>query len=409
MKASKKYFALSVLMLAGESVFLLPFVLVRIFRPTFLEAFEITNLQLGTAFSIYGLIAMISYFLGGPLADRFSPRALLSTSLFLTALGGVFLATQPSFLMLIALYAFWGLSSILLFWAAFIKAIRFIGGESQMGSSYGWVDAGRGLTAALMASISVALYDYFLITEIDQAGHADKIDALAYVIISFCLLTAFAGLLSLFIKADDKAVKSTPAINWQGLKIASKNRKVWWQSLIVLCAYVAYKSTDDISLYGTEVLRMDEVAAGHLAALSFWLRPIGALAAGLLGDRFGISRMCKITFLLVIFGSLLLASPLLLNASIALIFLCIAIGSLGVYGLRGLYFALFKENQVSLKNTGAAVGLISVLGYSPDVFFGPLMGWILDSAPGNAGHQHLFLIVAAFAALGFFATNKIKT
>ncbi|NQZ76379.1 MAG: MFS transporter, partial [Ekhidna sp.] len=61
------------LMLIGELIFLLPFVVTRIFRPTFLKVFDITNLELGTAFSLYGIVAMIAYFAGGPIADRFAP------------------------------------------------------------------------------------------------------------------------------------------------------------------------------------------------------------------------------------------------------------------------------------------------------------------------------------------------
>lgn len=404
----RKMGILAILMLAGESVFLLPFVLVRIFRPTFLEAFEITNFQLGTAFSIYGVVAMISYFLGGPIADRFSSRRLLSVSLFLTAVGGLFLASQPSFILLIVLYGFWGVSSILLFWAAFIKAIRYYGGEQRMGSSYGWVDAGRGLTAALMASISVGLYDYFLTVDIAAADQLNKIQALTYIMIFFCIITALSGFLVLLIK-DEKSEKTTHSqLNWKGMKAAALNRRVWWQALVVMCAYVAYKSTDDISLYGTEVLYLDEVAAGHLAALTFWLRPVGALAAGYLGDRYGISRMCQIAFILVILASLSLANPGLIGIRGALAMIAIAIGSLGIYGLRGLYFALFKENEIALMDTGAAVGLISVVGYTPDVFFGPLMGWILDASPGAEAHQNLFLVVAGFALLGLIASRQFR-
>lgn len=405
----RKGWVLMILMLAGESVFLLPFVLARIFRPTFLEAFGISNLQLGTAFSIYGAVAMVSYFLGGPLADRFSSRALLFISLFLTALGGLFLVSQPSFQLLVALYGFWGISSILLFWAAFIKAIRYYGGEQRMGSSYGWVDAGRGLTAALMASISVVLYDYFLSVDIAFADQVDKIEALTYIIIFFVIITALAGFLVLFIKEDRSERTTTSQLNWKGVKEAALNRKVWWQSLVVMCAYVAYKATDDISLYGTEVLKLDEVAAGHLAALTFWIRPVGALVAGFLGDRFGISRMCQIAFVLVILAALSLANPGLIGVEGAVAMIAIALGSLGIYGLRGLYFALFKENNILLINTGAAVGFISVIGYTPDVFFGPLMGWILDASPPTEAHQNLFLLVAGFALLGLIASLQFKT
>ena len=53
----------------------------------------------------------------------------------------------------------------------------------------------------------------------------------------------------------------------------------------MLCAYVTYRSTDDISLYSVEVLGLDEVKAGQIAVMSFWLRPVGALLAGFLADR----------------------------------------------------------------------------------------------------------------------------
>ena len=40
------------LIAAGEAIFLLPFVLARVFRPTFLDVFGVTILQLGTVFSL---------------------------------------------------------------------------------------------------------------------------------------------------------------------------------------------------------------------------------------------------------------------------------------------------------------------------------------------------------------------
>ncbi len=40
------------LIAAGEAIFLLPFVLARVFRPTFLDVFGVTTLQLRTVFSL---------------------------------------------------------------------------------------------------------------------------------------------------------------------------------------------------------------------------------------------------------------------------------------------------------------------------------------------------------------------
>jgi hypothetical protein len=65
LSSRKKYTVLLALVLAGEIIFFLPFVMARVFRPTILAAFEISNLELGSYFSIYGIVAMGSYFFGG--------------------------------------------------------------------------------------------------------------------------------------------------------------------------------------------------------------------------------------------------------------------------------------------------------------------------------------------------------
>jgi len=60
-----------------------------------LDVFGFTNTQLGDIFAVYGLTAMLSYFPGGALADRFSARFLLTASLFATAAGGLYMAMIP--------------------------------------------------------------------------------------------------------------------------------------------------------------------------------------------------------------------------------------------------------------------------------------------------------------------------
>ena len=75
-----------------------------------------------------------------------------------------------------------------------------------------------------------------------------------------------------------------------------------------------------------------------------------------------------------------------------------------VFGLRGVYFALFNEARVPPALTGTAAGLVSVLGYTPDIFMGPLMGYLTDTYPGAVGHQYLFGVLARFTAIGVVAT-----
>ena len=74
-----------------------------------------------------------------------------------------------------------------------------------------------------------------------------------------------------------------------------------------------------------------------------------------------------------------------------------------VFALRGVYFALLEESAVPSRLTGTAVGLVSVVGYTPDIFFGAITGRLLDAAPGAAGHQHYFILLALIAIIGAFA------
>jgi MFS family permease len=71
-----------------------------------------------------------------------------------------------------------------------------------------------------------------------------------------------------------------------------------------------------------------------------------------------------------------------------------------VFALRGVYFALLEETDTPRHLTGTTVGAVSFIGYTPEVFFGPLTGRILDRSPGLAGHQHYFLFLAGCALVG---------
>ena len=79
------------------------------FRPTFLEVFNLTNLELGSLFSIYGIVALLSYVYGGVLSDKYEPKKLISLSLIFTSFGGLVMATYPPYLLMQILYGYWGL------------------------------------------------------------------------------------------------------------------------------------------------------------------------------------------------------------------------------------------------------------------------------------------------------------
>ena len=57
-----------------------------------------------------------------------------------------------------------------------------------------------------------------------------------------------------------------------------------------------------------------------------------------------------------------------------------------------------------IKFTGTAVGIISVVGYTPDIFATPIIGYLLDNYPGSLGHQYVFTMLLLFSLLGLWAS-----
>ncbi|MEO1417936.1 MAG: MFS transporter [Bacteroidota bacterium] len=412
----RRILTMASLVLAGEAIFFLPFVIVRIFRPTLLEVFGITNFELGTATSAYGVVAMVAYFIGGPLADRFSTKVLLPFALIATGLGGLFMATIPSIEMLTLLYAYWGLTTILLFWAALMRATREWGGSKEPGKAFGLLDAGRGALGATIGSVGVLLFALAVEGEVAEASLEARTAAFKQVLLMVSGIVVGVGILIYFVLPNTSAADSiSPKKDSQslsqvlaGILRVIKMPTVWLQAVIILCAYVGYKGTDDLSLYANEVIGLDEVDAANMGNLSLWIRPIAAILAGILADRVSTSRMTIISFGLMLLGSLSLASGLIdANGYILFVFTIVGAG-LGIYALRGLYFAIMEEGNVPLAVTGSAVGLVSVLGYTPDIFFGPLMGYLLDENPGVIGHQYVFMVVGVFALVGLLATITFR-
>ena len=85
----------------------------------------------------------------------------------------------------------------------------------------------------------------------------------------------------------------------------------------------------------------------------------------------------------------------------------IAIAALAIFALRGIYFALLEEGGVPLAVTGTAGGVVSAIGFTPDVFMPVIGGVLLDSFPGAPGYRYLYLLTAAICGIGLVAALVI--
>lgn len=406
---TRRFFAMASLILAGEVIFVPAFHPGRYFRTSLLEAFEIDNLQFGQAISWYGVAAMISYGLGGPLADRFGTRPLMLGSLLATAAGSLYMATIPSLFGLKLLFAFWGVSTIFAFWAPLIRATRELGGGMSQGRSFGVLDGGRGFVAWVIAAVSAEMIGRYLTPEAGAAA-----DAMRWVLVGYAGVTAVVAVFVWFglppelDRLDDDGPRAEPAQVFRLMR----EPKVWLLATIVLTAYCTYKTQDYYGQFTEDAYGLSKQQSARLTSSLTFLRILAALGAGFCADRLlGPTRTVGVCF-----GALVLSFMALAFAPTESGYLGLAITSIAVAwacgcGLR-IYFALLAESKIPRSLTGTATGMVSLVGFTPDIFWPLLGGWLIASARKQGdvliGYQRLWLLLAGVSAVGLLAATLLR-
>jgi nitrate/nitrite transporter NarK len=390
------------LCLSGGIIFFLPH-LREVYYIPLRNALHLSNTQLGVLMSVFGTTSMISYLPGGWLADRFSPRKLLFISLLATGISGLYFATFPSYKLCIALHAFWGVSCVLTFWAALIKATRNWAPSTEQGKAFGILESGRGITEVLSSTALLAVFA--------EMGSGNL--ALSWVIILFSALNIAIGIMTWFSledSAQDHAAgkEQSEKIGLKDIIKVLKMPVVWLISIVILAAYSAYWGSYYFTPYATDAFKMSIVFGGALGVGKMWLKPLPALGAGFLGDRIGPSRTCALAFviLMVSFGifTFIPTQPSL----VLVLIINTAVAALAIFALRGVYFALLEEGGVPLVLTGTATGALSVIGYTPDIFMPMLGGVLLDRYPGALGFRYFFAFIAGLSVIGLLSTVLIR-
>ena len=401
--------SITLLILSGELIYLLPYVLPRIFRPTFLEVFNLNNLQLGSLFSVYGIIALLSYVYGGVISDKFQPKKLMSYSLFFTSFGGLVLASYPSYFVLQILYGYWGFTTVFLFWGAMIKATRVWGGTDNQGQAFGFLDGGRGLVAASMGSLGILIFSIFLTNDIELTSLTERKEAFRYVILFSSFMIFLTGLWVLFFMDSNQKDQKNNVISsnsFSNIKTVLKIQSVWLIMIIIISAYIGYRVTDIYSLYASDVMFFNQIEAANVSSLQLYLRPLVCILIAMLADKSSYIYFIIFGFVTMLIGSTIFAFGIVQLNMNFVFYLSLIIVATGTYAIRALYFSIMQEGRIPLVLTGTAVGLISVVAYTPDIFAPPIFGYFLDKYPGLLGHQYVFTILVLFSILGLLASIK---
>ena len=402
----RRYFQLGVITLAAGAMY--PLIYLRQnFEVTILESFDITIAQLGQCYSLLGVIFVATYLPSGWLADRVPPRGLVAFSLLTMSLLGVWFSTMPSFESLLIIFAGWGISTGLTFWAAHLKAVTLLAKHDEQGRFFGILDGGRGLVEAILASIAI----YWFAHSINFAGSSSSSALLKviYLYVGFGLVLA-----PLAYFAIDKNTGEAPAPGthrpkgelWRHLKSILGNQAIWLAAFCIMAGYQLFWATYSFSGYLQNIYGMTAVAVGTITVAKLWTRPIGAIAAGFIGDRFNREKTLA---LLMLGGTVSLLAMIVLpaSASAGLMLAIVMLIGFMTYAIRGIFWSTLDSCGIPAAIKGLAIGVMSFIGYSPDIYLPLLNGYLLEQYPGKLGYNLYFGFITVMGVLGTLAAWRL--
>ena len=186
--AVKKYGTLLLLACGAGFIFQLPFIRETFYIPI-QNAMGLTNAQMGSLNGWYAIVATPAYFLGGIVADKFSPKLMLTFSFLSTGLLGLWFSFFPGYDASRLIFALMGFTTVMTYWSSVIKAVRMLGDSSEQGRLFGLQEGLRGFLNAGLVFVMAAVY----------ASFADNVLGAAWAIRLCAVLLLVIGVLGGFL------------------------------------------------------------------------------------------------------------------------------------------------------------------------------------------------------------------
>ncbi|RDY26171.1 MFS transporter [Romboutsia weinsteinii] len=401
-KNFKRFLIIFILAFGTTAMYSLPYMKSSFYDPM-QQALQLTHTQIGNLLSLYGLVGMVSYFVGGWFADRFSVRLLLTFSLVASGALGFYFSTFPSYNMILLTFVLWGITTILTFFSASVKVVRMQGSESEQGRIFGFYEGLSGISGTLISFIGLYFFGKF----------AEITVGFKYVVWLYSAASIICGILLFFLVEEKKENKSSEeSASFKSVMKVVTMPKAWLIGLIIFSTYLVFSSLTYLSPYLSEVYVMPMTLVSALSIVRTYVIKMGASpAAGIITDKVGSS--IKVMFIGFIVMAISAAAYLVIPKDKG--FMVIAVINMLVlsailFAFRGIYFASVSESNISIETTGAVVGFASFIGFSPDAFYYTLAGSWLDKF-GQTGYTYIFALSVVCALIGVFATymlNKIN-
>ncbi|XIW30251.1 nitrate/nitrite transporter [Escherichia coli] len=347
------------------------------------------------------------------MADKFSHRKMITSAMIITGLLGLLMATYPPLWVMLCIQVAFAITTILMLWSVSIKAASLLGDHSEQGKIMGWMEGLRGVGVMSLAVFTMWVFSRFA---------PDDSASLKTVIIIYSVVYILLGILCWFLLAitticavpiTKKNSHSSLATSWLVLRIST----TWYCSMVIFGVFTIYAILSYSTNYLTEMYGMSLVAASYMGiVINKIFRALCGPLGGIITTYSKVKSPTRVVQILSIIGLLALTALLVTNSnpqSVAMGIGLILLLGFTCYASRGLYWACPGEARTPSYIMGTTVGICSVIGFLPDVFVYPIIGYWQDTLPAAEAYRNMWLM--GMAALGmviiftFLLFQKIRT
>ena len=399
-KKTNRYISILFIALVGGFITKLPYIM-NSYYTALEQATGATRMQLGMLSSIYGIINFIAYLPGGYLADRVSAKKLVVAGALGTAVFGLWYAALPGFIWLLVIHMGFAITTVFIFWAAMVKAVNNLGTEAEQGKMFGFLEGSRYLIGILAMYGSIAVFSRF----------ADEVAGFQGVIVYYSIMVAIAGLLVLFFfrepqrTAEEEAAakQKGEVISFKRFREVLKYPHIWMCGVIVFCNYVPISLANYINPYFVDSFQVSAAQAATLTTTGAALATvISAYLGGIIADKIGsrvkfmaMAFVCMTVFVIIM--QFIPVSPSFLYV----FFTFNVLFSFSAFCIKALYFSTIGDVKMPKHLAGTASGVISLVGYAPDMFIYLVIGAVMTNMGNVFGYRLNFILMTIFSVIGF--------
>lgn len=363
-----------------------------------ISALSLTNAQMGRLFSIYGVVSVAAYLIGGIIADRLPGKKILLAALITSGGLHLYVITQPSYMCMCFIFAAMAVTSILMFYPTSMKTLTYLGKDHKGGSVFGDYMA---IVSIFSIIIAVLGWVSFKITA------SSKI-VFNILLLIYGLLHFVAAYLIAKFYSEDQGDCTGNKFQLRGTKTVLSDKNVWRVIILVFtnymmgCAltYVIPYLSDIYEMGTSDVLIISIVRVNIIAAI---VSPM----AGRIVDHIGLSvRLVRDAFIVaaamisVILLSCCINVPLVVSISM------IMLATAAITAAKNFNFLMLTEIDIPQKYMGTAIGFVSLFGYSPDAFFYTIAGSAVDMF-NIQGYLIVFGIFCCCGLIGFIIGTRL--